>query len=398
MARRLALLTVFLIVLGVPAGTAAGAGADEWQRKQNEIQDRIEALRHKVKRASSRATVLTSQISLVTARIRSLEDDVERVTDRLDAIGVDLAIRRNRLAALTLTYRLQTDELTRLKREYTSAELQANRRLVAIYEEEDPSVVDVVLTARSFTDLLDHLDFLREIGRQDRSIATQLATAKHRMATARWKTNRSRKQVAELARALQARLDEQLAERNRLVSAEAQLADIRATKRQTLSKVHESKEEFLHEVSGLEQASRDLAAKIRAAQSSSTVLVGGPSASGFVWPVSGPVTSPFGWRWGRMHEGVDIGAPTGTPIIAAGAGVVIYSGWMSGYGNLVVIDHGGGLATAYGHMSSIAAGSGASVERGQVIGYVGCTGHCFGPHLHFEVRVNGQAVDPLGYL
>jgi murein DD-endopeptidase MepM/ murein hydrolase activator NlpD len=398
MARRLALLSALLIVLGVPAGTAAGAGADEWQRKQNEIQDRIDALRHTIERASSRATVLTSEISLVTSKIRTLEREVARATGRLHRIEVDLAIRRNRLAALTLTYRLQTDELNRLKREYTSAELRANRRLVAIYEEEDPSAVDVVLTARSFTDMLDHLDFLREIGRQDRSIATQLATAKHRMATARRKTNEARTQIAKAAQALQARLDEQLAERNRLVAAETQLADIRATKRQTLSIVQASKGEFLHEVAGLEQASRDLAVKIRSAQSTSTVSVGGPSASGLVWPVSGPVTSPFGWRWGRMHEGIDIGAPTGTTIVAAGAGVVIYSGWMSGYGNLVVIDHGGGLATAYGHMSSIAAGSGASVERGQVIGYVGCTGHCFGPHLHFEVRVNGQAVDPLGYL
>jgi len=99
-----------------------------------------------------------------------------------------------------------------------------------------------------------------------------------------------------------------------------------------------------------------------------------------------------------MHEGVDIGVPSGTPIRAAASGTVIYSGWMGGYGNLVVIDHGGGLATAYGHQSSIAAGNGSHVSQGQTIGYVGCTGHCFGDHLHFEVRINGSPVDPLGYL
>ena len=122
-----------------------------------------------------------------------------------------------------------------------------------------------------------------------------------------------------------------------------------------------------------------------------------PSSSGLVWPVSGPVVSGFGWRWGRMHEGIDIAVGGGTPIVAAAAGVVIYAGWMGGYGNLIIIDHGGGLATAYAHQSSFAVGGG-PVGQGQTIGYVGCTGHCFGDHLHFEVRVNGAPVDPLGYL
>ena len=198
------------------------------------------------------------------------------------------------------------------------------------------------------------------------------------MRDARAKTNRSRKQVAEAARGLERQLDEQLAERNRLVSAQDQLADARATKQRTLSKVQHSKEEFLHEVAGLEQASRELAAKIQAAQRSSAVSVGGASPSGYIWPVSGPVTSTFGWRWGRMHEGIDIAAPTGAPIYAAAGGTVIYAGWMDGYGQLVVVDHGGGLATAYAHMSTMAAGNGQLVGRGQVIGYVGCTGHCFG--------------------
>jgi murein DD-endopeptidase MepM/ murein hydrolase activator NlpD len=119
--------------------------------------------------------------------------------------------------------------------------------------------------------------------------------------------------------------------------------------------------------------------------------------------VSGPITSPYGPRClpngdCSFHPGIDIGVPTGTPIRAAAAGTVIYSGWMEGYGNLVVIDHGSGLATAYAHQSSIAAGNGATVAQGQVIGYVGCTGYCYGPHLHFEVRVNGEPVNPLNYL
>ena len=99
-----------------------------------------------------------------------------------------------------------------------------------------------------------------------------------------------------------------------------------------------------------------------------------------------------------MHEGIDIAVPTGTAVVASASGQVIYAGWMGGYGNLVLIDHGGGLATAYGHNSGFAVGSGQSVAQGQVIAYAGSTGNSTGPHVHFEVRVNGSPVDPLGYL
>jgi murein DD-endopeptidase MepM/ murein hydrolase activator NlpD len=159
--------------------------------------------------------------------------------------------------------------------------------------------------------------------------------------------------------------------------------------------VQQSKAEYLHEAAGLQAASSRVSAQIQAAGSSSYDST--PSSSGLIWPVSGPVVSGFGMRWGRMHEGIDIAVGYGTPIHAAASGTVIFSGWMGGYGNFVIIDHGGGMATAYGHQSSIAVGGG-TVSQGQVIGYVGCTGHCFGPHLHFEVRINGSPVDPLGYL
>jgi murein DD-endopeptidase MepM/ murein hydrolase activator NlpD len=151
----------------------------------------------------------------------------------------------------------------------------------------------------------------------------------------------------------------------------------------------------------LQAVSARLAEQIRAAQARDAAdgtTDQTPSISGLIWPVDGPITSPFGWRWGRMHEGIDIGVAYGTAIHAAAAGTVIYCGWEEGYGNFVVLDHGGGLATAYGHQSQIAVTCGQHVDQGQVIGYVGCTGHCTGPHLHFEVRINGNAADPMGYL
>ncbi len=114
--------------------------------------------------------------------------------------------------------------------------------------------------------------------------------------------------------------------------------------------------------------------------------------------MSGPIVSYFGMRWGRLHAGVDIAVPAGTPIRAAGSGTVVLMGWTGGYGNYTCIQHTGSLSTCYAHQSSYATSAGASVAGGQVIGYVGCTGHCFGDHLHFETRVNGSPVDPMGYL
>jgi len=124
-----------------------------------------------------------------------------------------------------------------------------------------------------------------------------------------------------------------------------------------------------------------------------------PSASGFIWPISGPVTSEYGPRWGGFHPGIDIAGANGGAIGAARSGTVIYAQFNDGgYGNMVVIDNGGGFATAYAHQSRLAVSVGQSVSQGQTIGYEGSTGFSTGPHLHFEVRVNGTAQNPRDYL
>jgi murein DD-endopeptidase MepM/ murein hydrolase activator NlpD len=401
MARGLALVCVLVAVL---AATAGSAGADDWQKKQADIRDRLAILHNKVHWARSKERVLTSQISLVTTRIRALQADVDRTEGRLDTIANDLSVRRNRLARLTLRYQLQTVRLRRLTREFGVAALTADQRLVSIYQEDDPQVVDVFLNAHSFTELLDQLSYLEQISEQDQAIAHQLATAKRNLAAARRHTHEVRTQVFEATRSLQAQLDRQLAERNRLVSAESSLADARGLKQRTLSSVHESKREFLHEIDGLQRQSAEVAAKIRAAQSSSSryTTSGAVSSSGLIWPVSGPVTSPFGWRWGRMHEGIDIAGPAGTPVRAAADGVVTFSGWAGGYGNYVCVTHSTRLTTCYAHLSRIDVPLGARVTTGNVLGAVGCTGHCFGDHLHFETRLgadrSARATDPTAYL
>jgi murein DD-endopeptidase MepM/ murein hydrolase activator NlpD len=124
----------------------------------------------------------------------------------------------------------------------------------------------------------------------------------------------------------------------------------------------------------------------------------GVSAAGFIWPVRGVITSGYGYRWGRMHTGIDIAAPSGTSIGAAKEGEVIYADWLGGYGQLVAVDHGDSVVTLYAHQSKMAVAEGQEVTQGQVIGYVGTTGHSTGNHLHFEVRIDAHPRDPRPYL
>ena len=147
----------------------------------------------------------------------------------------------------------------------------------------------------------------------------------------------------------------------------------------------------------LEDANDAIRAHILASSNPNPVDLG-QSSQGFIWPLCCSVTSPYGPRWGRMHTGIDIDGTTGDPIVASKSGTVILAEYYSGYGNAVIIDHGGGYSTLYGHMSAFAVSNGQSVSQGDRIGSVGCTGSCTGDHLHFEIRINGNPVDPMPYL
>jgi murein DD-endopeptidase MepM/ murein hydrolase activator NlpD len=388
MARRL-LLCLLLFPLA-----AAPASGDTWHRKR-EIDERISTLNSKISTARAKEGVLTQQISVTTAKIRALTDDVQSAQGKLNQLEADLSIHQDRLEELNRLFVLQTKKLNLLRRAYFIALERVETRLIDAYETPSVSSVDVMLSTTSFSNLLDELEYVNRISSENKQVSNELFRARTEMHSIREGTRKTKHAAIVETNAVRARVAEQHSVTAELISAQQQLATARASKRDSLASVQESEREFLHEVEGLQAASQALAAKLRSSASSGPSHV---SSSGFIWPVNGPITSPFGWRWGRMHEGIDIGAGYGTPIHAAAAGTVVWCGWMSGYGNLVAIDHGGGISTAYGHQSSIAVGCGQSVGQGDVIGYVGCTGHCFGPHLHFEVRVNGTPVDPLRYL
>ncbi|HEY3182268.1 MAG TPA: peptidoglycan DD-metalloendopeptidase family protein [Gaiellaceae bacterium] len=382
---------------------ATPAFGDDAGRKRS-IDSRISLLQSHLERQKERESAIRSQIAGVTSRIRSLETQVGDVSLRLQTLEQDLALHQERLDALTELYRYQTKRFVALKRWHALSIQRLNARLVHIYESDEPSTLDVVLGASSIQDALDKLEYVKLIGQQDERIAREVGESKRVVRAARAQTAKIRTTVRQASQAIAVRASQTREVRNELVGARDDLSTSKQQKLEDLSKLSAEERADVEEIDALQQASQDLGAKIRAAQAQAAAPNGSvtsgaaPSASGFIWPASGPVTSPFGWRWGRMHEGIDIGAPYGAPIHAAAAGTVVYCGWMSGYGNLVAIDHGGGISTAYGHQSSIAVACGQHVDQGQTIGYIGSTGHSTGPHLHFEVRVNGNPVDPLGYL
>jgi murein DD-endopeptidase MepM/ murein hydrolase activator NlpD len=378
---------------------ASPAAGEDIVGKKQSIDARISSLHAHIAATRQQEDALRGQIAGVTQQIRTLEAKVGDVAARLDTLEQDLALHQARLAKLADLFRLQTTRLVYLRQQHATAVERLERRLIDIYESDSPDTLAVVLSATSIQDFLDQLDFVRKINAQDRRIATAVGEAKRAMAEARAQTKHTKARVGAATQAIRVRTDQVRSVRDRLVSSQEALSDTRRQQRVSLSRLSHGEREEVGEAVALQAQSAELAARIRAAQSHPSGATPAPTGNGtFVWPVSGPVTSPFGWRWGRMHEGIDIGAGSGTPIHAAGSGTVIYAGWMGGYGNLVIIDHGNGLATAYGHQSAIAVSGGQSVSQGETIGYVGCTGHCFGPHLHFEVRVNGSPVDPLGYL
>jgi len=211
---------------------------------------------------------------------------------------------------------------------------------------------------------------LRSTRQDQETTANELEVAR-RTAAERAKVEAARTKTLEATRAVQARTHVELQRRIDGLRGETQA------------------------LAGQEQA---LAELIRARSGPGEVVgSGAASAAGLIWPIHGPVSSEFGPRWGGFHPGIDIAVPTGVPIAAAGNGVVVVAGPNGGYGNFVVIDHNNGYATAYAHQSSIAVSQGQTVRQGEVIGYVGSTGFSTGPHLHFEIRVNGTAQDPRNF-
>ena len=399
MARRLLLPLALVLALAAPALAGDGYG-DQKAR----VDAKLAHLQAKIAAQHRQEAQLNSQIAGLTTEIRGLEQRVGDVSSKLATLQADLALHQQRLNKLNKLFGLQTLRFYSLKHDYKLSVQRLNLRLLNMYKQNEPTAVDIVLAARNFDDVISQLDYLGAVAKQDKKIAFAVAAAKRRVAVARAETKKVRQGVTQETRVISARTTQQAILRGELLSSRDRLASAKRGKSHDLVMTRQQVQDEIDESKALAASSAELAAKIAqsaaqsAASSSSTEPAPAATGSGFQWPVSGPITSPFGMRWGTLHPGIDIGVGSGTPVHAAASGTVIWCGWMSGYGNLVMIDHHNGLVTLYGHNTSVAVSCNQQVSQGQVVSYSGCTGFCTGPHVHFEVRLHGGAVDPLGYL
>jgi murein DD-endopeptidase MepM/ murein hydrolase activator NlpD len=376
MRARIALLWLLVLApLALWAGLPLVAGAGKAER----LQRQIERKRGQINRLESRAGVLTTTISRQSARIRNLQR-------RQNVLEADLARKRAELERIREDLRRQRARLARLRARLAQSRVVLGRRLVEIYQADRPDIITVVLNSRGFADLLERSEFMRRINEQDATIITAVRIARDR-------TKKAADRLATLEERQQRITSEVETQRNEVTSIKLSLAAERAARAASLRSVRGHLHESREELDAMEREQAEITGALRGAA--------GPIRRGsgnFIWPVNGTFTSPFGMRWGRLHAGIDIAAPTGTAIRAADSGTVQLAGSQGGYGNYTCIGHGGGISTCYGHQSSIGVSTGQSVSQGQVIGAVGSTGNSTGPHLHFEVRVNGSPVDPMGYL
>jgi murein DD-endopeptidase MepM/ murein hydrolase activator NlpD len=367
--KRAAILT---LILGLLTALAAPIGAQSLSEARRER----EQVRQQKAQAASRLDTLRSTDAQIEAALADL--DAHLRTARAQSVAATQAAEAARAELVAAQARLEET-----RQRIVTLRQQVVDRAVEAYISPRSDAWGEVLSARDLGDLAQRQALLDSVAAHDMDVLDELDAAEEDLA----------EQEAQLKV-----LDEKARERE--AAAEAALAAAAAARAEKARLAAANDQRIagqIAEIEALGAASSRLESVIRAAEATSSAP-GAASAAGLIWPVRGPVTSGYGMRWGRMHEGIDVGASTGTPIWAAKAGRVIHSGWMSGYGNVVVIDHGGGFTTVYAHQSRIAAGDGASVDRGQVIGYVGSTGRSTGPHLHFETRFGGSPRNPMNYL
>jgi peptidoglycan DL-endopeptidase CwlO len=368
--------------------------------QQKNLGSKIERKKDQIAWRKGRERVLSSDVAGFTRQINALQSDITVLQTKQVRLQASLDRKRAELARIQEDLRRERLRLARLRARLAEARAALSKRLVELYKADEPDLVTVVLESNGFADLLERTEFMQRVSHQDARIINIVVEAKREATATAKRLDRLEQRAKVIADQIADEVGQVTAVKDQLVDRRARYQEARGQKYSLLAKTRDDRHALEGDLRALEAEQAKVLAALQASANSGSAPAGPiqQGSGGLIWPVNGSIVSPFGMRWGRLHAGVDIAAPAGTPIRAAQSGRVVLLGPTGGYGNYVCIQHTGGLSTCYAHLSSYSTSSGASVSRGQVIGAVGCTGHCFGDHLHFETRINGSPVNPAGYL
>ena len=389
----LAMCVAALVAMSAPGHSGAAS-----------TQDKLDAVQSKIDAANQKKGVLSDEIAGYSSQIDSYETQVQALRAEEHDAEVRLAAKEAELdqaqAEVDDAYKQLKILAARLKRSLNVLK----DRIVAIYQSGDPDMSSMVFAAEDYGDLIQRSEYLAQIQNQDEALVGRVRDLRNEQHDTFERLKKAKDTIKSSRDEIAAEEENLATARQAVESQQNKLAAARAERQAAVDSIDSH-------IDKLDDVEADLQAEIQEqlmAASGTSVLPAGPmsapSAAGLIWPVDGTITSGFGGRSSpggvgtTYHEGLDIAVPEGTPIRAAKGGTVVIAAYTGGYGNYTCIDHGGGLSTCYGHQSGYAVSAGQSVDQGQVIGYSGNTGASTGPHLHFEVRVNGAAQDPLGYL
>ena len=369
-----------------------------WYQAQDEdLTNQLSNIQQQMTNEANKKSEAEKTIGTVYEQLHAIQRDLDTATAELkqvqaERIQLDKDITKTEAELKAAQARLQSREKVFYKR---VRDIYINGRL---------SYLDVVVGSKDFSDFANRMEMLKRILQSDMDLINTIKTEREEIASKKAKLEEDRAKVLELEKVAQEKqnlINQKKAERQAVL--ERAMND-RDTAERAYNELMASSASI---TAMLQQRAAERAAAAAAAASQ------GGGGGGATWvqgtgqlaaPVVAPITSDFGWRihpiYGtrRLHAGTDFGVDEGTPVHAADGGVVVEAGWVSGYGYTVIIDHGNGMSTLYAHNSDVAVSPGQTVSKGQVVSYSGNTGGSTGPHLHFEVRINGEPTDPMGYL
>jgi murein DD-endopeptidase MepM/ murein hydrolase activator NlpD len=374
-------ICVLIIFTIIPVAPLSGGSLED---QLEQIKKEKEETKKKIEDAKKKEQEYLGQVNKV-------EDQLLSSLDQLNDLNTNLADVKSNIDKTTIDLAIKESELLEINKELDAKSIILNNRVASIYKNGNTNILDVIFKAQSFTELLSKLKLMNLLADQDAVIIEEIKDKKNATLS-----------VQQSIMELQKKQNEQKSNLEKLVTQAEQ-------KKTEISGILDEKKSLLSSAKADKNALIAMEAQLTAKETEiqrilESLRYGSAPNGRLQWPTAGKLISGFGNRrhpiFGgtRFHSGVDLAAPSGTPIIAADGGEVLQASYSGGYGYSILIYHGGGFATFYAHMSSFAVGQGQMVKRGQVIGYVGTTGWTTGPHLHFEVRINGAAQNPMGYL